>query len=416
MAVLLATGADSAFFGPLLEPLLGRVALSDLGALDAGLVLVAALLALGGLRTGLLARVAAWAGFLGGLVLAGRSVPLVLDLADGLGLPSARTFLAVLTLTATVAITTAALQLLTAPVRRLLTLGPLSLIDRALGAIASVVVFTVLVWLLIPTAAAIPGRVSSEVRSSPILGAIDSAATDRPDVARTLRSLFGGERFPDVFASLAPTPEPSDPPESIGIEAALLERVIRATTGIRTVGCGRTYTGSGFAIDDVHIITNAHVVAGGREVHLNTHDARRVPAEVIVFDKDRDLALLHAPGHGLEQLQLGRGTVGDVVAVIGYPGGQVEPRVAAARIDRAVTGLGRDIYGRDATERSLLFLAAELRTGDSGAPVVGQDGRVVGAVFAVSPDVRTVAYALTVAEIEAVLFAVRSPGETGRCI
>jgi S1-C subfamily serine protease len=388
---------------------------SPIGTLDAALLLVAAVLALGGLRSGLLARVAAWAGFIGGLVLAGRTVPFVLDLTDGAGLP-ARTFLAVLTLTATVTVTTAALQAVTAPLRRLLTLGPLSLIDRLLGAVASVVVLAMLAWLLIPTAAAIPGRISSEVRSSVILGAIDGAAPERPDVARTLRNLFGGERFPDVFASLAPTPEPSDPPEAVGIDAGLLERIISATTGVRTVGCGRTYTGSGFAVDPDHIITNAHVVAGGREVHLSTHDGRRIAAEVVVFDKDRDLALLRAPGHDLATLELGRGTVGDVVAVIGYPGGQLEPRVAAARIDRVITGVGRDIYGRDATERALLFLAAELRSGDSGAAVVGQDGRAVGAVFAVSPDVRTVAYALTVEEIEIVLAAERVPGDAGGCI
>jgi len=411
MPVLLVTDVTTLLdSGPL-----GRVGLADLGSLDVALVLVAGLLALGGLRTGLLARVAAWAGFIGGLVLAGRTVPFVLDVADGAGLP-ARTFLAVLTLSATVTIATVVLQAVSAPLRRVLTLGPLSIIDRLLGAIASVVVFTLIVWLLIPTAAAVPGRVSSEVRSSGILGAIDSAAPDQPDVARTLRNLFGGERFPDVFAALAPTPEPSDPPEVVGISGELLDRIISATTGVRTVGCGRTYSGSGFAVDAEHIITNAHVVAGGREIHLSTYDARRVAAEVIVFDKDRDLALLHAPGHGLEPLDLGRGTVGDVVAVVGYPGGQVDPRVAAARIDRAITGLGRDIYGRDATERELFFLAAELRSGDSGAAVVGQDGRVVGAVFAVSPDVRTVAYALTVGEIEAVLAAERAPGAAGRCI
>ncbi len=391
------------------------MALGDLGLLDLALIGVAALLALGGLRTGLLARVAGWIGFVGGLVLAGRTVPYVLTLADGAGLP-ARTFLAVLTLSATVTLATALMQALSAPVRRLITLGPLTVIDRALGAIASVVIFTLMLWLLIPTAAAIPGRVSSEVRSSAVLSAIDSAAPEQPDVARTLRSLFGGERFPDVFAALAPTPEPSVPPDALGIDADEVERIVAATTGVRVVGCGRTFTGSGFAVDADHIITNAHVVAGGREIHLSTHDARRVAAEVVVFDKDRDLALLFAPGHGLGTLALGTAGVGDIVTVVGYPGGQVDARVAAAHIDRWTTGVGRDIYGRDTTERDLFFLAAELRTGDSGAAVVGGDGRVVGAVFAVSPDVPTVAYALTFDELAALLEAPRSPGDSGRCI
>jgi S1-C subfamily serine protease len=392
-----------------------EVLATGLTGLDLVLLAVGAVVMLGGLRTGLLARVAAWAGVVLGFVLSGRTVPAVLSLTDSAGLPF-RTFVAVLTLSLTVSLASAGLQLVTAPVRRLLTLGPLSLIDRALGAVASLVAFALLAWLLLPTAAAVPGRVSSEVRASAVLGVLDASTPAPPDVARTLRTLLGGERFPDVFASLTPTPEPSAPPESIGIDPVVLARAIGATTGVRVVGCGRSYSGSGFAVDADHVVTNAHVVAGGREITLRTHDGRRVAATVVVFDKDRDLALLQAPGHGLTMLELARASAGDSGAVIGYPGGQDEARVAPARIERQVNGVGRDIYGRGTTERSLHFLAAELRSGDSGAPVIDTSGRAVGVVFAVSPDVPTAAYALTVAELEAVLSAPRAPGDAGRCI
>jgi S1-C subfamily serine protease len=389
--------------------------LSGMTVLDLVLVAAAVIVLLGGLRSGLLARVAAWSGVILGFVLSGRTVPLALEFAAEAGIP-ARTFVAVLTFTLTVSITGAGLQIVSAPVRRLLTLGPLSLLDRVLGGVASVAAFALIAWLLIPTAAAIPGRVSSEVRASSVLGALDAVAPAQPDVARTLRTLLGGERFPDVFAGLAPTPEPSAPPETVGIDPAVLARAISSTASIRAIGCGRAYAGSGFAIDVEHVVTNAHVVAGAREVELRTHDGRRVPATVIVFDKDRDLALLQAPGHGLGVLELAVADVGDTGAVVGYPGGQDEARVAPVRIDRWVNGLGRDIYGRDPTSRSLHFLAAELRSGDSGAPVIDLDGRAVGVVFAVSPDVPTAAYALTTDELSAVLDAPRSPGDAGRCI
>jgi S1-C subfamily serine protease len=391
------------------------VVTASLTGLDLVLLLGAALVALGGVRSGLLARVAAWAGVILGFVLSGRTVPFVLGLADGAGLP-ARTFIAVLTLTLTVSLTSITLQLVSAPIRRILTFGPLSVLDRALGAVASVVAFSLVLWLLSPTAAAIPGRISSEVRASSVLGALDDATPAPPDVTRALRTLLGGERFPDVFATLAPTPEPSAPPDEIGLAPDVLERAVSATTAVRVIGCGRTYSGSGFAIDDVHVVTNAHVVAGAREVDLQTHDGRRVGATVVVFDKDRDLALLSAPDHGLEPLALARADVGDVGAVIGYPGGQVDPRVTPARIERWVNGVGRDIYGRDATERALYFLAAGLRSGDSGAPLIDLDGRAVGVVFAVSPDVPTAAYALTIDELEVVIAAPRVPGDAGRCI
>lgn len=383
--------------------------------LDLVLLGVAAIAAFGGLRSGLLRRVASWAGLVVGLVLSGRTVPFVLAQAAALGLP-ARTFIAVLTLTMTVSLSSIGLQVVTAPLRRLLTLGPLSFLDRALGALASLTALATVLWLLIPTAAAIPGRVSAEVRASSVLGVIDAAAPARPDVARSLRTLLGGERFPDVFAGLAPTPEPSAPPEALGIAADVVARARSATSGVQVIGCGRAYSGSGFAVDASHVITNAHVVAGAREVWLNTHDGRRIAATVVVFDPARDLALLEAPGHGLTALTLAPADVGDLAAVIGYPGGQSEPRVAPARIDRWVTGVGRDIYGTGATERALYFLAAELRSGDSGAPVIDSEGRAVGAVFAVSPDVPTAAYALSVDELEELLDAPRIAGDSGRCI
>ena len=398
-----------------LQRSVAEVLAAGLTGLDLLLIAAAVVITLGGIRTGLLARVAAWAGLVLGLLLSARTVPSVLSLADAAGLP-ARTFVAVLTLALTVSLTSTLLQVASAPLRKLLTLGPLSLLDRALGGVASLVMFALVAWLVLPTAAAVPGRVSSEVRSSAVLGVLDSATPAQPDIGRTVRTLLGGDRFPDVFASLAPTPEPSAPPEAVAIASEVIERATRATTGVRALGCGRAYSGSGFAIDDEHVVTNAHVVAGAREVDLLTNDRRSVSATVVVFDAQRDLALLHAPGHGLRPLDLAEATVGDVAAVIGYPGGQTEPRVAAVLIDRWVTGVGRDIYGRGPTERSLYFLAAELRSGDSGAPVIDVDGRAVGVVFAVSPDVRTVAYALTIVELRAVLDADRSPGDAGRCI
>ena len=388
---------------------------SDVGLLDVVLLLAAVLVAAGGARSGLLARAATWIGLLAGLVLAGRTVPLALDVVDGAGLP-ARTFLAVLTLTATISLTGVLVQVASAPLRRLLTIGPLSLIDRFLGAVASVVVLTVLLWLLIPSAAAIPGRVSSEVRSSAVLTTLDEATPRPPDVTRTLRTLLGGDRFPEVFATLAPTPVPSPPPTDTALAPDVLDRAVRASAGVNVVGCGRLYSGSAFAVDADHLVTNAHVVAGGRELIVRTTDGRRLPADVVVFDKDRDLALLAVPGHGLPALSVARAQVGDEGVAIGYPGGQEEPRVAPVRVERWVNGVGRDVYGRDTTERSLLFLAAELRTGDSGAAVVGRDGEVIGVVFAVSPDRPDVAYALATDELEALLAAPRTPGETGRCI
>ncbi len=388
--------------------------LSGFGPLDVVLALVIVLGVVRGLREGLVARAARIAGLIAGLVLAGRSVPFALALLDGLGL-GARAFVAVLTFGATITLTTVAVEIVAAPIRAFARFGPLSILDRALGGVAGALVIAVLAWLLIPTAAAIPGRVSAEVRSSVLLAQLDAATPPPPDITRSLRTLLGGDRAPQVFLELAPTPEPQPALPGV-LDETVLARALESSTGISVVGCGRSYAGSGFAVSEDHIVTNAHVVAGGREVALRDRDGSLRPASVVVFDKDRDLALLELVGHGLTVLPRAAAVVGDTAVVVGFPGGQFEARLAPARVEREVTGVGRDIYDRERTERRLLFIASELRSGDSGAPVVSADGEVVGVVFAVSPDVPTAAYALAMSEVDALLLAPRTPGETGRCI
>jgi len=382
---------------------------------DIGLVGILLLAVLGGLRAGLLARAATWFGLLGGVIVAGRTVPAVLGLLEAAGL-SARMFVAVLTLGATVTAITFLVQVLTAPFRRLLRFGPLSILDRGLGSIASGLAVIVMVWLLIPSAAAIPGRISTEVRASELLTRLDAATPPPPDVGRSLRTLLGGDRYPDVFASLVPTPTSEAPPDLSSVPTLAIERALASATRITVIGCGRQYSGSGFALSETLVMTNAHVVAGGREIELFAHDGRRLSAEVIVFDKDRDLALLSVEPHGLLPLELSEHRLGEIAAVAGFPGGQADVRIAPASIERTVRGIGRDIYGRGATERDLVFLAAELRGGDSGAAVVDRSGTVVAVVFAVSPDAPGVAYALASSEAQAVLSAPRVPGDAGRCI
>jgi hypothetical protein len=64
----------------------------------------------------------------------------------------------------------------------------------------------------------------------------------------------------------------------------------------------------------------------------------------------------------------------------------------------------------------VLFLSAALRRGDSGGPLIDQEGNVVGIVFAVSPDQPSSAYALDRRELDAILAAPRVTGATGRCL
>ena len=76
------------------------------------------------------------------------------------------------------------------------------------------------------------------------------------------------------------------------------------------------------------------------------------------------------------------------------PGGG-DLRIAPFEIAREVRARGQDIYDDDRTEREVFFLSAALHPGDSGSALVDRTGAVVGVAFAIAPDRRDVAYALT---------------------
>jgi S1-C subfamily serine protease len=136
-----------------------------------------------------------------------------------------------------------------------------------------------------------------------------------------------------------------------------------------------------------------------------------------VFDPARDLALLAVPGLGQAPLPLAMGKVGTTAAVFGHPEGRADLEVSPAAIRQQVNALGPDLYDLGVTRRSVFVLAAELAPGDSGAALVDGDGFVVGVAFAISPDNRETAYALSASELRTVLEAERlSPAPTGPCL
>jgi S1-C subfamily serine protease len=67
--------------------------------------------------------------------------------------------------------------------------------------------------------------------------------------------------------------------------------------------------------------------------------------------------------------------------VIGYPeNGPLT--VVPARVGRTGKVISQDSYGRGPIERLMTPFRAEVRSGNSGGPVVGTDGEVLTTVFA----------------------------------
>jgi S1-C subfamily serine protease len=383
--------------------------------LDVVLLVAIATAVATGLRLGFIARAASFLGLAAGVGLATLTVPWAMSVV-GADQAAVRLFVGLLVLAVTVTVVATLFQAVGLRARRSVSSSALSTVDRGAGAVAGVAIVLLVVWLAVPAASVVPGSLARQVRTSAVVEAVTNATPPPPDTVRALRNLVTTSRFPEVFADLQPAPDTGPPPSQVPVDQTVVQRATASTVNVEADGCGRRFEGSGFTIAEGLVVTNAHVVAGADVVEVRLPDGPLLAATVVVFDPARDLALLTVDQLPQAPLELATTEVGSVGVVIGYPGGQDTPRVAPVEVRDRRTALGRDIYGRERTEREVLFLAADLQQGDSGSPVVDVDGRVVGVTFAISPDRSTSAFALDRSELDAALELERQPGETGPCI
>ncbi|WP_445150135.1 S1C family serine protease [Baekduia sp. Peel2402] len=174
--------------------------------------------------------------------------------------------------------------------------------------------------------------------------------------------------------------------------------------------------GSGFVVDAKgDIVTNAHVVDGASAVSVTFSDGTKAKASVVGTDTATDLAVVRVSGVSaskLHPLTLGASDdveVGDGVLAIGSPFGLSETLTTGivSALDRTITSPS------DKTIGGAIQTDASINHGNSGGPLLNQDGEVIGVNaqiesdsggndgvgFAIPSDtVRTVAAALIAGE------------------
>jgi S1-C subfamily serine protease len=301
-------------------------------------------------------------------------------------------------------------------VRRTLPHGSVSNFDRAGGAFAGMLGVFVALWLLLPAVAEVPDWPARQARTSAIAKAIDQLFPSPPDAVDAIRELVD-DHAPEVFAGLKAAPDVPAPPTSILVSSTVNEQSARGTYRVEAPACGRVQEGTGFAVGGDLLVTNAHVVAGSNEISLFGEAGEVLEADVVAFDPLRDVAVLRVDGPLLSTpLTLDEPVVGDQGAVYGHPGGG-DLRAAPFLVATRVKAEGKDLYGDETIVRDVLVLSTTLRPGDSGAPVVRDDGAVIGMAFAVAPDKSSVGYALTTDEVNAVLAGtLATTVSTGDCL
>jgi len=139
-------------------------------------------------------------------------------------------------------------------------------------------------------------------------------------------------------------------------------------------------SGSGFAVGEsaggTQLVTNFHVVAtdwtAGRRTVTVTRGRSHWNGRVVEVSPGNDLAVIRVPHH-LPRLTIAgtRPDVGDAVLVLGSPlglGGTVTSGIVSAY--------------RDAFDLDYLQFSAPISPGNSGGPVLDEQGRVVGVAVA----------------------------------
>ncbi|MCL2394240.1 MAG: MarP family serine protease [Acidimicrobiaceae bacterium] len=371
--------------------------------LDLVIVLVAAAAALGGYRLGFLARAVSWIGLGLGLYLGARFLPDILN-AFNLARPGQRLITAAAVLIGAAFVGQALGLLVGGRLHAALPLGPLRTVDRVVGAGVGVFGVFVALWLLLPAISSVPGLPAQATQGSAIARWV-SRQNGPPGTLQALRRVVGQQTFPAVFNALRDNGSAGPPPADTSLSATVSARVAASTVRVQGQACDRIQDGSGFAIAPNLVVTNAHVVAGEPlgETNVDTPSGRQLPATVIRFDPDRDLALLSVPGLDDTPLSIGTASVGDQGAVFGHPGGQTPLAITPARISSEVDAVGQDLYDSHTTSRDVFILASDLAPGDSGGALVMPSGQVAGVAFAIDPNESGTSYALSYKVLNAFL-------------
>jgi S1-C subfamily serine protease len=171
--------------------------------------------------------------------------------------------------------------------------------------------------------------------------------------------------------------------------------------------------GSGVIVDDEgYIVTNHHVVAGAKSIKVVLSDGREAFADVIGSDLVSDVAVLKVDLDNLHAAEWGDSSkldIGDLVWAMGSPFGLKQSTTFGI------------ISAKDRTEVSpypyqdFLQTDAAVNPGNSGGPLIGTDGKIVGINTAiVGRTFQGVSFAIPSDTAREVYQSIRENGEVPR--
>ncbi|MFG2837001.1 MarP family serine protease [Streptomyces zaomyceticus] len=378
-----------------------------MNVLDILLLLAAVWFAIIGYRQGFVVGILSVIGFLGGGLVAVLLLPILWDqLTDNSEVSTTATVVFVMVVIICASVGQAFTTHLGNKLRRHITWSPARALDATGGALVNVVAMLLVAWLI---GSALAGTtlptLGKEVRTSKVLLGVSQVMPDQTSTwFANFSSTLARSGFPQVFSPFANEPitevQPPDPALAGSPVAARAQRSIVKVVGTAQ-SCGKVLEGTGFVFDDRRVMTNAHVVGGVDEPTVQIGgEGKLYDAKVVLYDWQRDIAVLDVPNLKATPLTFTGDDArsGDGAIVAGFPeNGSYDVR--SARVRGRINAKGPDIYHRDEVRRDVYSLYTTVRQGNSGGPLLTEDGEVYGVIFARSLDDANTGYALTVDEI-----------------
>lgn len=367
---------------------------------DGILILLMLVFAISGYRQGFVIGALSFGGFFSGVLIGLQVGPLIANqFADG----TVRLVVSLVAIFALAVLGQTLAGWLGTKVRRAIDSRPLQRLDDAGGAVVSLIAVLLVAWLIaVPLGSTPFPEINRQVRSSAVLNGINKLMPDQAQaLSAGLRESLNTNGFPDVFGGLTRTnarevaaPDPALAKSQVVINSRKSVIKVLGTAP----SCSRRIEGSGFVYANERVMTNAHVVAGTRNVQVETQNDR-LEGKVVVYDPERDLAVLYVPGLRAPVMDfVGKpaGTGANAI-VLGFPlDGPYNAQGARVRDVSNITG--PDIYDSGNVTREIYTIRALVQSGNSGGPLIAPNGDVLGVIFAAAADDRNVGFALTAAE------------------